>query len=188
MTLDEIRSGNLQEVITVCLITGQTLSIKRGKIPGYCHYIHHPGCLTRALIIEHDCLGRACNCLEKFPEHNFWKEPEQMMPKKLPPAEKRRRRREAISAKEETNRKWFAYARSLAESMKCEIEILQIKKVENERRIIVYYLSDYSEDDWYLYHDFAKRLGGYLKAYIELRHIKDMHGNYVTRRNRNLFR
>ena len=65
---------------------------------------------------------------------------------------------------------------------------MSIKKIPNEQHIIIYYLSDLAEDDWYLYTALSKQLGHYLKVFAELRHIKDADGNYVTRANKNRYK
>lgn len=42
---------------------------------GFCHYITHPGYLTRKMMEQHSCLcknGKLCPHLEKFETHMYW--------------------------------------------------------------------------------------------------------------------
>lgn len=42
---------------------------------GYCHYIAHPGYMTRKMMEQHSCLckdGGVCPHLEKFNTHMYW--------------------------------------------------------------------------------------------------------------------
>lgn len=42
---------------------------------GFCHYITHPGYLTRKMMEQHSCLcknGKPCPHLEKFETHMYW--------------------------------------------------------------------------------------------------------------------
>ena len=52
-------------------------------------------------------------------------------------------------------------------------------KSEEEKHIIVFYLSDRPYNDFYRFLDLSRTFGFYRSAYVELRHVKDINGNYA---------
>lgn len=46
--------------------------ITRNKAVGYCH--HHCAALTVKTLKGHGCLGKQCNYLKKYEEHDFWRQ------------------------------------------------------------------------------------------------------------------
>ena len=49
--------------------------ISRSKAVGYCKY--HNAALTVNTMKCHQCLGKQCNALKKYEEHDFWRQHEQ---------------------------------------------------------------------------------------------------------------
>lgn len=49
--------------------------ISRNKAVGYCKY--HGAALTVKTLKCHKCLGKQCNALKKYEEHDFWRQHEQ---------------------------------------------------------------------------------------------------------------
>jgi hypothetical protein len=49
--------------------------INRNKAVGYCHY--HCAALTVKTLKGHNCLGKQCNALKKYEDHDFWRQHEQ---------------------------------------------------------------------------------------------------------------
>ena len=49
--------------------------ISRNKAVGYCY--HHKAALTVKTLKGHNCLGKQCNSLKKYEEHDFWRQHEQ---------------------------------------------------------------------------------------------------------------
>ena len=60
------------EIVSAKLITGEMITLKRSKIVGCCHYINHPGKLTKDLMIKHDCINKACWYFEKYTDASYW--------------------------------------------------------------------------------------------------------------------
>ena len=49
--------------------------INRNKACGFCHY--HNAALTVKTMKGHGCLGKQCDALQKYEEHDFWRQHEQ---------------------------------------------------------------------------------------------------------------
>lgn len=49
--------------------------IARNRAVGYCHY--HKAALTTKTLKCHGCLGKQCDALKKYEEHDFWRQHEQ---------------------------------------------------------------------------------------------------------------
>jgi hypothetical protein len=49
--------------------------IARNKAVGFCK--HHNAALTVKTLKCHNCLGKQCNALKKYEEHDFWRQHEQ---------------------------------------------------------------------------------------------------------------
>ena len=49
--------------------------ITKNRATGYCHF--HKAALTAKTMKCHQCLKKQCNALEKYPDHDFWRQHEQ---------------------------------------------------------------------------------------------------------------
>lgn len=49
--------------------------VTRSKAVGYCRY--HCAALTVKTLKGHKCLGKQCNALKKYEDHDFWRQHEQ---------------------------------------------------------------------------------------------------------------
>ena len=49
--------------------------ISRNKAVGYCY--HHCAALTTKTLKAHNCLGKQCNALKKYEDHDFWRQHQQ---------------------------------------------------------------------------------------------------------------
>lgn len=49
--------------------------ILKSRAVGYCHY--HKAALTVKTMKCHECLRKQCDALEKYSEHDFWRQHEQ---------------------------------------------------------------------------------------------------------------
>lgn len=49
--------------------------ITRNKAVGYCR--HHCAALTVKTLKGHNCLGKQCNYLKKYEDHDYWRQHEQ---------------------------------------------------------------------------------------------------------------
>jgi hypothetical protein len=49
--------------------------ISKNRAVGYCHC--HKAALTAKTLKRHGCLGKQCDALQKYEEHDFWRQHEQ---------------------------------------------------------------------------------------------------------------
>lgn len=49
--------------------------IAKNRATGYCHF--HKAALTVKTMKGHNCLGKQCDALERYQEHDFWRQHEQ---------------------------------------------------------------------------------------------------------------
>ena len=49
--------------------------ISKSRAVGYCPY--HQVALTTKTLKRHNCLGKQCGALQKYEEHDFWRQHEQ---------------------------------------------------------------------------------------------------------------
>jgi hypothetical protein len=54
--------------------------INRSKAIGYCH--HHCAALTVNTLKKHGCLGKQCNYLKKYEDHDYWHQREVLKARK----------------------------------------------------------------------------------------------------------
>lgn len=52
------------------------------KRAGYCHNKSHKGYLSVKMIKKHECLRKQCPFLEKYEDHEYWKQRERIKLKK----------------------------------------------------------------------------------------------------------
>ena len=50
-------------------------SITKNRAVGYCHF--HNAAMTVKTMKCHECLKKQCNALERYHEHDFWRQHEQ---------------------------------------------------------------------------------------------------------------
>lgn len=50
-------------------------TISRNRAVGYCYF--HKAALTVKTMKGHGCLGKQCDALKKYEEHDFWRQHEQ---------------------------------------------------------------------------------------------------------------
>ena len=170
-----------KELTRVRLLTGESISIRRGRVLGWCHHALHPGAVNRSLLEQHDCLGKKCAYFERNARSPYWAA--RAAEKKAREARKERQRGEKQrKAQEETDlaavaERWRAYAAELDYDM-------QIIRVAMDAPDVyrIFYVSDNSFADGNRYPLFLERLKRlYPRCRFVLRHIRDVDGHFVTR-------
>ena len=169
------------EIVTVKMLGGEVIDIKRGKIVGWCHHSLHKGAMNKAILTQHDCLGKNCPYLQRNPESPFWaareRERESKEKRKAEiKAEKQRRAEEAENLRGLTER-WQSYLDELGSDML----LVRVEK-EAPARYKLFYVSDNPFADGNRYPAFLGRLKAEHPGFrIVLRHIRDVDGHFVTR-------
>lgn len=166
-----------KEYVETKLITGERLYIAKNSVVGYCHFAQHKGSITKPLLKKHECMLKGCHYFEKYKDNPYWIGVEQTQAAKRQKREAARRIRQE---EEEQLRKWIETAQSIADDLKYELKVLDVKKVPRRKSYILFYLSKVSRNDWYQFFELAKAFGAALGGRVELRHIIDMDGYYAT--------
>lgn len=170
-----------REIIKTKMVTGAVLPIRRSRIVGWCKCDLHPGALTKALMAEHECLGKQCFFLVRNNENPFWAELAQKEKNKEQKKEAKRAR------KVEKARKASAHQTLLEELQQFLDDTLSgmyIVRIENEKLWLykIYYVSDNRFADGQCFPDFFEYLRcNYPGKKFLFRHIRDVDGHFVTR-------
>lgn len=67
----------------------------------------------------------------------------------------------------------------MADELGYHVKILRVKRGEDRNRLIVFYISERDYDDSAYFYRLAKGFGRKYRVRTELRHAKDMEGNYA---------
>lgn len=167
--------------ITVQLIDRKWVNhVNREQIIGYCNYKLHPGALTEKLLKSHECIQKKCPYLKKLEDRKFWiKRKDKTEHKKIVKQEKQ--------IQEQISLNLITEAQEFASTYHAELDIMQVNFDADRNSYIIFYISDNPEDDCYDYLDFLHAYCYEKKAKVELRHIRDMNGNYVTRADKKCY-
>lgn len=170
-----------QENIEARLLGGIVTEVRRGNIIGCCHNIVHPGKLTKAIMEEHDCIGKQCKFFEKYEDNPFWKVREKKQVAKVR-AKKRKKEEKAILLGEaESLIKMRDDFQKYADLTDSPIKIIRVNH-SNHHVYTVFYVSDNRFADGNRFLKFIEALKrNYSRCRVVLRHIKDVDGHFVTR-------
>jgi len=167
------RNISSKKVVDVKLITGETVTIKPNRVCGWCHYRLHRGALTRALLKEHECLGKNCRHLERNAKCPYWGELEK---KKQAKSEKKTQQK----AEEERLQMLLENWQACLDEMNSDMFIVRVAK-DTPSVYRIFYVSDNRFADGNRYPDFLASLRALHPSYrINLRHIRDVDGHFVT--------
>ncbi len=174
-------SAYLKGTVDVKMLTGQVLSIRRGRIVGWCRNRIHPGALNKAILEQHDCLGKNCSFLEKNCQSPFWRALEEAkLAKEKLKAKVHQEKQKKIQEESELHTladDWGSYLEEMQSDM-------QIVRVVRDTPICyrIFYVSDNRFADGNRYPEFLERLRqDHPRKRIILRHIRDVDGHFVTR-------
>lgn len=161
--------------ITVQLIDGKWVNrADKELIIGYCNYKLHPGALTAQLLKSHECMQKQCPYLKRLEDRKFWK-------KRKDRNENKKMLRQTKHMQEQISHNLLTEAQKFADNYHADIDIMQVNFDTDRNLYKIFYISDNPEDDCYDYLDFLHAYCYQKKAKVELRHIRDINGNYVTR-------
>ncbi|MDE5769940.1 MAG: hypothetical protein K2H82_11200, partial [Oscillospiraceae bacterium] len=169
--------------MTVRLIDGKWANhVNRELIIGYCNYKLHPGALTEQLLKSHACMQKKCPYLKRLQDRKFWKDRQDKQ-------EHKKNIRQAKQVQEQLSQDLLAEARRLALTYHVapEIEIMQVMFDAERNFYKIFYISDKPWDDHCNYLDFLHAYCYMKSAGAEIRHIRDINGNYVTRADKKCY-
>ncbi|MDE6005014.1 MAG: hypothetical protein K2G88_06470 [Oscillospiraceae bacterium] len=163
------------KLVTVQLIDRKWANhVNKEQIIGYCNYKLHRGALTEQLLKSHECIQKKCPYLKRLEDRKFWiKRKDRTEHKKAMKLEKH--------MQEEFSKNLLIEAQEFAENYQAKLDIIQVNFDKSKNYYIIFYISDNSDDDYNEYLDFLYAYQDKKQAKAELRHIRDMNGNYVTR-------
>ena len=164
------------DIILVKLISKKMECIKRDNYVGYCHYTPHRGVLTKTLLKNHECLEKGCFYFEKNKDNPYvdnvkQSEKAQKQEKKTAKKLNKQKKRKAELLKENIQ--------EIADISRLDIRIISVREI-TERKHIIYYISREARDDRREYVNLLIALRCVSKGHYEMRHIKDINGNYVV--------
>ncbi len=175
----------LREVIDAKMLTGQVLPIRRGRIVGWCRNRMHPGALNKAILEQHDCLGKNCAFLEKNCQSPFWHALEESKLSKEKLKEKIRREKQKKIQEESELRTLMDDWGSYLEEIQSDMQIVRVVK-ETLTCYRIFYVSDNRFADGNRYPAFLEMLRQtHPRSRFLLRHIRDLDGHFVTRNEYN---
>ena len=169
-----------QEIVKMKMLTGEVIPIKRKNVLGWCHHKMHKGAVNRALLEEHDCLGKNCPFLERNSKSSYWdnlaaqQKAKEELKKKL--REKKRQQAAEDEHLVQLSENWQSYL----DDMESDMYIVRVAK-DAPSVYRIFYVSDNSFADGNRYPDFLDTLKFLHPHYrINLRHIRDVDGHFVT--------
>ena len=168
-------------IVDVKLVSGEWLAIKDTRLVGCCHNLIHPGKITKAILNQHDCLGKQCRYFEKYEDSPYWAQLKEKQVKRQK-AKQEKKTMKAVAAKEAE--KMLCIGDELRNCIPEEESHMEIVRVERAKRstFIVFYVSDnrFADGDRFpLFLDATQQNHPGWK--LRLRHIKDIDGHFVTR-------
>ncbi len=174
------RGGGQEEVVWARLIDGRTIRVRRGRLVGRCHSTLHPGKLTERLLVEHNCLGKGYPFLERYEAAGYWTQWRRDQEKKRRSQEARRMRRERAAAEEAETADLRERFQAFAEAAGYSMTVIRVEK-EGRNRYRVFYVSDYPFADGNRFPLFLEAVrSAYPACRLDLRHIRDVDGHFVT--------
>ena len=167
--------------VKVKMLTGKVITIRRGRVLGWCRHQLHPGAVSKSILDAHDCLGKNCSYFERNPQSPYWQAVEgEAKAKKKKKDESREGKRQREQEERELlslNAQWQA----LLDETESDLQIVRVAR-ESEKAYKIFYVSDSRCADWDRYTEFLDRLKALHPDYrITLRHIRDVDGHLVTR-------
>ena len=170
-----------REVIRTRVLGGEIMEIARGKIAGYCHNIIHPGHVTRALLREHDCLGKQCTFFQKYEDSPVWAALEQQRLAKARVKQRKKAEKARLTAHAEAMAQLRREFQQCADSTQSEMDVIRVEHPE-PNIYTVFYVSDNPFADG---NRFPRFLSAVLRRHphcrITLRHIMDLENRFLTR-------
>lgn len=174
----------LSECVRVKVVDGSTGVVYRSRIAGFCHYIQHPGAVTKSALEKHQCVEKECRHFEKFEDSPVWLNLEAEARRKAAAKRARKRKKQIEKREEQKLADEQEQIRSLIqESADAAGEAMIVIRVQREsgNRYLVNYVSENHFADGNRFPGMFEKLkekNPRLRLY--LRHMKDLKGHFVT--------
>ncbi|MBQ8967271.1 PSP1 C-terminal domain-containing protein [Ruminococcus sp.] len=163
--------------VQVRLITGEVVTVKEENVVGFCHCSTHKGYVTKTVMKNHNCLEKNCHHLKKFSEKAYWENYEASLKSK-------KEEKQLLSARkkpeQEREQRWKRECQRIAELSEYPITIISVRKLADKSKVMIFFVSDESIDDSRRYIMLAREFADTHMIKSEIRHIRDIDGEYVT--------
>lgn len=166
------KTKKVVKIVETKLLTGERVELSERRIVGYCHCALHRGAITPKLLKCHDCVGKGCFYFEKV-EGQYWVDIENHKQEIKKSKDKKRE----VQMNEQL---WQDECQQFADELGYNVKVLSVKRTEQRNRFVIFYISKHDFNDMNRFSRLAKRFGGKYRAKAELRHAKDINGNYAT--------
>ncbi|MCC8080160.1 MAG: hypothetical protein LIO57_08955 [Oscillospiraceae bacterium] len=171
------------EAKEVRLINGTLACIPVKRLVGFCRNGIHRGFLNKNLLVEHQCIEKACPFFEKFEDYPYWTNLENQ---ERATAKKKQRDKERRQAEEEK----LTHSLQMMEAYIYEhiiergypIEITRVSMLNDGKKsyVLINYVSRCSFDDSRYYQSIRGVISLHFCKRSVLRHVKAPNGEYVT--------
>lgn len=162
------------------MIDGGYQLVVTKNIVGRCHYYGHPGVLTEKTMIAHNCLGKECRHFEKNEAATYWVKVVQERLKKEAEKLKKKKAKEKATEKKLKIEDLKSEFQDYADKLDYDLEIIRLEELEtNAYRL--FYVSDNRYADGNRFPELLSEIRcAYPRIHIQMRHIKDVDGRFVT--------
>lgn len=164
-------------------INGSYRMFDKSSIVGYCHCTTHKGVLDISDMNRHDCIKKSCFHFEKYEQFPYWEKKkraaEAMKIKKTAIKAKQLKRQKAADEHNSELEKIRTEAQTISSGLGYNIGIIKTEKI-SPKAYVIFYVSDKSYNDWYIYQELSVSLYHTYGSFFELRHIKTVDGKYAV--------
>ena len=171
------REPDPSEVISTKLITDLVIDLKRKHIVGWCHNKTHPGAIDKKICIAHDCLGKNCFYFEQNPVSSYIIYLNDKKKNREKVRNEKKQKANAIDNLKAMQEKWQIYL----DSVDSDMLIVRIERAA-AKEYTVYYVSENHFADGNRFPEFFNMIKKMYPCFrINLRHIRDLDGHFVTK-------
>jgi hypothetical protein len=168
---------NEDKYVKVKIISGESVTVKEKNIVGFCLCDRHRGYITRTNLKNHDCIAKKCPFLRKKKDNPYWENVKIFK-------DKRKQQKQAFSDMKKNNARqeklWAGECQRIADLSGYPITIISVKKLTAKNKVMIFYVSGKNKDDSHRFRLLAKEFSDRYQINAEIRHIKNLDGDYVT--------
>ena len=170
------------ELLSVRLISGQRIDIKRKNVVGYCTCALHPGAISKDIFLGHRCLEKNCFYFQRNPVGSYLKDLEDKQRRKALEKELRREKKERERAEESELNALKESWQVFLDNYGYDMEIIRVERDrEKKNHFRIFYVSDRKYADGNMYYYFICELKFRHPHWkFQLRHIKDVNGRFLS--------
>lgn len=171
------RNPDPYEVVRTRLITDSVIDLKRKNIVGWCHNSMHPGTVDKKICMSHDCLGKQCFYFEQNPVSSYIISLNEKKKNREKVREEKKKKHSEANELVTMQKEWQNYL----DSVESDMQIVRLEKVA-PKEYTLFYVSNNRFYDVNCFPEFTGMIKTlYPRVWVNLRHIRDLNGYFVTR-------